>query len=220
MQRMDFLMQSVLDDLQSLLHSPSQVHSKSNGFLTLIENIPEIQSDDVAILEVSSQDDKTASVISLALSSSETLRVPVLIFSSVASALQMAYQFVSAVGRIDHSRLCTGTLLDSEWPRLTHTIERLRHLPIHIKCGTAVSLPVLDANARRLEKSVGQIGLLIVDIECLYEWKSFFRQKQLFSTCGRIDFIKQLAQKRKCRIALYSRPRKESNYDQHALNWI
>ena len=220
MQRMDFLMRTVLEDLQMPVRSPSKVASKSNNFITLADRDSDLQPDSVTVFEIGCEHQKTSNIISLALFSSEKLGFPVLIFSSETSSLQMARQFVSAVGRIDNLRLRAGSLSDSEWPRLTHTIERLRHLPIHIRCGSHVSLPKLDAAATRFEKNVGHIGLLILDIECLYEWKSFFRQKQLFPTNSRVDFIKQLAKKRKCRIALYSRSKQDSNYDRYALTLI
>jgi replicative DNA helicase len=59
--------------------------------------------------------------------------------------------------------LRTGKLTDEEWPRLTETIERLRAIQLHIDETPNLTPAELRANARRLARQCGKLGLIVVD---------------------------------------------------------
>jgi replicative DNA helicase len=85
------------------------------------------------------------------------------VFSMEMGAAQLAVRIVGSIGRIDQSHLRTGKLSDEEWPRLTEAIEKLRTISLHIDETAGLKTSELRANARRLARQCGQLGLIVVD---------------------------------------------------------
>src|SRR4030095_5456083 len=69
----------------------------------------------------------------------------------------------SSVGRLDQQRLRTGRLLDEDWPRLTNAIQKMHEAPLYIAETPALTAIALRARARRLARTCGKLGLIIVD---------------------------------------------------------
>jgi replicative DNA helicase len=72
-------------------------------------------------------------------------------------------RIVGSIGRINQGHLRSGKLTDDEWPRLTEAIEKLRHVSLHIDETPGLNPSVLRANARRLSRQCGKLGLIVVD---------------------------------------------------------
>ena len=89
--------------------------------------------------------------------------LPVAIFSMEMGASQLAVRIVGSIGRINQGHLRTGKLSADEWPRLTEAIERLRTVSLHIDETPGLSPSELRANARRLARQCGKLGLIVVD---------------------------------------------------------
>jgi replicative DNA helicase len=90
-------------------------------------------------------------------------QLPVAVFSMEMGASQLAVRIVGSIGRIDQTHLRTGKLTDEEWPRLTEAIERLRDVSLHIDETPGLNTSELRANARRLARQCGKMGLIVVD---------------------------------------------------------
>ena len=89
--------------------------------------------------------------------------LPVAVFSMEMGAAQLAVRIVGSIGRIDQGHLRTGKLTDEEWPRLTEAIEKLRNISLHIDETAGLTSSELRANARRLSRQCGKLGLIVVD---------------------------------------------------------
>jgi len=87
----------------------------------------------------------------------------VAVFSMEMGASQLAVRVVGSIGRIDQGHLRTGKLSDDEWPRLTEAIEKLRTVSLHIDETPGLTSSELRANARRLARQCGKMGLIVVD---------------------------------------------------------
>jgi replicative DNA helicase len=85
------------------------------------------------------------------------------VFSMEMGASQLAVRIVGSIGRIDQTHLRTGRLTDDEWPRLTEAIEKLRNISLHIDETPGLTTSELRANARRLARQCGKLGLIVVD---------------------------------------------------------
>jgi replicative DNA helicase len=70
---------------------------------------------------------------------------------------------VGSIGRIDQGHLRTGKLSDEEWPRLADAIDRLKTVSLHIDETPGLTTSELRANARRLARQCGKLGLIVVD---------------------------------------------------------
>ena len=76
---------------------------------------------------------------------------------------QLAVRIVGSIGRVNQGNLRTGKLTDEEWPRLTEAIEKLRTVSLHIDETPGLTPSELRANARRLARQCGKLGLIVVD---------------------------------------------------------
>jgi len=106
---------------------------------------------------------KTAFAINIAEHVALNEGLPVAVFSMEMGAAQLAVRIVGSIGRIDQGHLRTGKLTDEEWPRLTEAIEKLRTISLHIDETAGLTASELRANARRLARQCGKLGLIVVD---------------------------------------------------------
>jgi len=89
--------------------------------------------------------------------------MPVAVFSMEMGAGQLALRMLSSVGRLDQQRLRTGRLFDEDWPKLTAAIQKMHEAPLYIDETPAMNSIDLRARARRLARTCGRLGLIIVD---------------------------------------------------------
>jgi replicative DNA helicase len=78
------------------------------------------------------------------------------------SHLEITQRLLCAEARVDSSRLRTGRLLESDWPKVSHAIGRLGEAPIFIDDNPNVTVMDIRAKARRLKSREG-LGLVVVD---------------------------------------------------------
>ena len=76
---------------------------------------------------------------------------------------QLAMRMLGSVGRVDQHRLRTGRLLDEDWPRLTHAIQKMNDAQLFIDETPALNPMELRARSRRLARQCGQLGLIVID---------------------------------------------------------
>jgi len=122
-----------------------------------------LQAGDLVVLAARPSMGKTALAINIAEHVALHEGLPVAVFSMEMGAAQLAVRIVGSIGRIHQGRLRTGKLNDDEWPRLTEAIEKLRHVSLHIDETAGLTSAELRANARRLARQCGKLGLIVVD---------------------------------------------------------
>ncbi|MDR0275285.1 MAG: replicative DNA helicase [Burkholderiaceae bacterium] len=162
-QSMDALVVQLLDRVQEMADNPNDVTGVPTGFYDLDHMTAGLQKGDLVVLAARPSMGKTALAINIAEHVALGAELPVAVFSMEMSASQLAVRVVGSIGRIDQGHLRTGRLTDEEWPRLTEAIERLRKVSLHIDETPALTPSELRANARRLARQYGQLGLIVVD---------------------------------------------------------
>jgi len=88
---------------------------------------------------------------------------PVLIFSMEMPGEALALRMISSLGRLDHHRLRTGRLADSDWPRIGSVVNMLSQTKLFIDDTPALTPAELRTRARRLAREHGSLGLIVVD---------------------------------------------------------
>ena len=154
-QDMGSLVVTLLDRVQEMADNPNDVTGVPTGFYDLDRMTAGFQAGDLVVLAARPSMGKTALAINIA--------EHVALFSMEMGAAQLAVRVVGSIGRIDQSHLRTGKLTDDEWPRLTEAIERLRTVSLHIDESAGLNSAQLRANARRLARKCGKLGLIVVD---------------------------------------------------------
>ena len=162
-QAMESLVVKLLDRVQEMADNPNDVTGVPTGFYDLDRMTAGLQAGDLIVLAARPSMGKTALAINIAEHVALNEGLPVAVFSMEMGAAQLAVRIVGSIGRIDQGHLRTGRLSDEEWPRLSEAIEKLRTISLHIDETAGLSSSELRANARRLARQCGQLGLIVVD---------------------------------------------------------
>ena len=162
-QAMDSLVVQLLDRVQEMADNPNAVPGVPTGFIDLDRMTAGLQPGDLVVLAARPSMGKTAFAINIAEHVALHEQLPVAVFSMEMGASQLAVRIVGSIGRIDQGHLRTGKLTDEEWPRLTEAIEQLRNVSLHIDETPGLTPAELRANARRLARQCGKLGLIVVD---------------------------------------------------------
>ena len=162
-QGMESLVVDLLDRVQEMADNPNDVTGVPTGFIDLDRMTAGLQAGDLVVLAARPSMGKTAFAINIAEHVALNEGLPVAVFSMEMGAAQLAVRIVGSIGRIDQGHLRTGKLTDEEWPRLTEAIERLRNVSLHIDETPGLTPSELRANARRLARQCGKLGLIVVD---------------------------------------------------------
>ncbi len=162
-QSMESLVVKLLDRVQEMADNPNDITGVPTGFYDLDRMTSGLQAGDLVVLAARPSMGKTAFAINIAEHVALNEGLPVAVFSMEMGASQLAVRIVGSIGRIDQGHLRTGKLSDDEWPRLTEAIERLGSVSLHIDETPGLTTSELPANARRLARQCGKLGLIVVD---------------------------------------------------------
>ena len=160
---MDSLVSDVLRRAQDRAGSPLDITGIPTGFDELDCMTSGLQAGDLLILAARPSMGSTALSLNIAEHAALEEGLHVAIFSMGAAPSQLANRLVGSVSRIEQDRLRNGQLSDDEWSRLAMAAERLRNAPLHIDGTPGLSSREVCANARRLARQFGKLGLIVVD---------------------------------------------------------
>ena len=204
-QSMDTLVVSLLDRVQEMADNPNDVTGVPTGFYDLDRMTAGLQAGDLIVLAGRPSMGKTALAINIAEHVALHEGLPVAVFSMEMGAAQLAVRIVGSIGRIDQGHLRTGKLTDEEWPRLSEAIEKLRTISLHIDESAGVTPGELRANARRLARQCGQLGLIVVDYLQLMSGSAGSEGENRATELGEISRgLKMLAKELQCPVIALS----------------
>jgi len=203
-QGMETLVVNLLDRVQEMADNPNDVTGVPTGFYDLDRMTAGLQAGDLIVLAARPSMGKTALAINIAEHVALNEGLPVAVFSMEMGAAQLAVRIVGSIGRIDQGHLRTGKLTDEEWPRLSEAIEKLRTISLHIDESAGLNSSELRANARRLSRQCGQLGLIVVDYLQLMSGSSSDGENRA-TELGEISRgLKMLARELKCPVIALS----------------
>jgi replicative DNA helicase len=203
-QAMDSLVVKLLDRVQEMADNPNDVTGVPTGFYDLDRMTAGLQAGDLIVLAARPSMGNTALAINIAEHVALNEGLPVAVFSMEMGAAQLAVRIVGSIGRIDQGHLRTGKLTDDEWPRLSEAIEKLRTISLHIDESAGLTSSELRANARRLSRQCGQLGLIVVDYLQLMSGSSSDGENRA-TELGEISRgLKMLARELKCPVIALS----------------
>ena len=159
------LLTQVVERIDELYHrdSATDVTGVPTGFIDLDKMTSGMQAGDLVIVAGRPSMGKTAFSLNIGEHVAVEQGLPVAVFSMEMAGTQLAMRMLGSVGRLDQHRLRTGRLLDEDWPRLTHAIQRMNDAQLFIDETPALNPMELRARSRRLARQCGQLGLIIID---------------------------------------------------------
>ena len=136
------ILKDTFKTIEKLFDRKELVTGVPTGFNDLDTMTAGLQSGDLVIVAGRPSMGKTAFCLNLvenAAIHSETA-IPTLIFSLEMSKEQLVQRLLCSVSRVDASRLRTGHLGESDWPKLTNGAGMLSEAPIYIDDTPAISM--------------------------------------------------------------------------------
>lgn len=203
-QSMDALVVELLDRVTEMAENPNDITGVRTGFHDFDKMTSGLQPGDMIVLAARPSMGKTSLAINIAEHVALNEGLPVAVFSMEMGASQLAVRIVGSIGRIDQGHLRTGKLSDEEWPRLTEAIEKLRTVSLHIDETPGLSTSELRANARRLARQYGRLGLIVVDYLQLMSTSSSGDENRATAVGEISRGLKMLAKELKCPVIALS----------------
>ena len=155
----------VMERIDYLYHrdNPSDVTGVPTGFADLDEKTAGLQPGDLIIVAGRPSMGKTAFALNIAEHVAVDNGLPVAVFSMEMGGTQLAMRMLGSISRVDQHRMRTGRLNDDEWQKLSSAMGKLHEAPIHIDETAALNSLELRSRARRLRRTCGKLGLIVVD---------------------------------------------------------
>jgi len=204
-QSIDALVIENLDEIQRLADDPKAVTGTSTGFTDLDKLTSGLQDGDLVILAARPSMGKTSLAINIAENVALNDGSPVAVFSMEMGASQLSKRVLGSIGRINQSNLKSGNLSDDEWTRLSEAVEKLRTASIHIDETAGLTPSTLRAEARRLARKCGKLGLIVVDYVQLMSGSGVSTSENRATELGEISRgLKMLAKELQCPVIALS----------------
>lgn len=180
------IMKDTFKTIERLYDRKELITGIPTGFADLDMMTAGLQGGDLVIVAARPSMGKTAFCLNVA--EYAALRAekpsPVVIFSLEMSKEQLVQRMLCSVSRVDASRLRTGHLGESDWPKLTNGAGLLSDAPIFIDDTPSISVLELRAKARRL-KAEHDLGMVVVDYLQLMQGRNAENRQQEISEISR-----------------------------------
>ena len=163
--------------IEQLYEKKELITGIPSGFKDLDRKTAGFQNADLIIVAGRPSMGKTALCLNMAQHAAITAKVPTAIFSLEMSKEQLAIRMLCSEGRVDSSRLRSGFLSESDWPKLTMAAGALSDAQIFIDDSPAISVLELRAKARRLKADRG-LGLIMIDYLQLMKGRSGVERRE------------------------------------------
>jgi replicative DNA helicase len=157
------LLKSAVAQIEERYKSDSSLTGLSTGFEHLDTMTTGLQPSDLVIVAARPSMGKTSFAMNLVEHSILNSDKPSLVFSMEMPAESLIMRLLSAVGRIDQTRLRTGKLEDADWSKLSHAAGQLKDKKLFIEDAPALSPTEINSRARRIAREHGQLGLIMID---------------------------------------------------------
>lgn len=159
------VLSEVLDQINDLYHrdQKDEVTGVSTGFYELDRMTAGMQKGDLVIVAGRPSMGKTSFAMNIAEHVAINEELPVAVFSMEMGAKQLGMRILGSVGKLNQGRLRTGQLQDDDWERLTVALEKMHETQLYIDETPALTAMDLRARARRLSRTCGGLGLIVID---------------------------------------------------------
>jgi replicative DNA helicase len=149
------------DRLDSLHKDKNRLRGVPTGFQGLDNILAGMQKSDLIILAARPSMGKTTLALNIAQNVAKA-GIPVGIFSLEMSKEQLIDRLLSSESGIDSWKLRTGSLDDSDFPKINEAMAVLSEAPIYIDDSASTNVMEIRTKARRLQ-SEHDLGLLVID---------------------------------------------------------
>ena len=156
------IVKSSFKTLERLYEKKELITGVPSGFTELDQMTAGFQPSDLIVVAGRPGMGKTAFCLNIAQYAAIEKKVPAALFSLEMSKEQLVIRLLCSEAQVEGTRLRTGFLSESDWPRLTLAAGNLSDAPIFIDDTPALTVLEMRAKARRLNAEHG-LGLIVID---------------------------------------------------------
>ena len=167
-----------VSNLEKLSMKPGMVTGVSSGFTDLDNMTAGFQPSDLIILAARPSMGKTSFALDIARYVSLHEKIPTAMFSLEMSKQQLGVRLLCSQARVDSSKVRTGYLAKSDWPKVHEAGSKLSDAKMFIDDSAALSVLDVRARARRLAAEQ-PLGLIIIDYLQLMHGRGGTESRQL-----------------------------------------
>ncbi|WP_158903124.1 replicative DNA helicase [Burkholderia sp. L27(2015)] len=159
------LLSKVVERIDELYHqdNASDITGTPTGFVDLDRMTSGMHGGELIIVAGRPSMGKTSLAMNIGEYVGVEYGLPVAVFSMEMPGTQLATRMLGSVGRLDAHRLRTGKLIDEDWPKLTHAMQKMSEAQIFIDESGGLNPMELRSRARRLSRQCGKLGLIVID---------------------------------------------------------
>jgi replicative DNA helicase len=150
------------DRLDTLHKDKHSIRGVPTGFRGLDDKLAGLQKSDLIILAARPSMGKTTLALNIAQHVAVKEGIPVGIFSLEMSKEQLIDRLLAAESGVDSWKLRTGSLEDSDFPKINNAMATLSDAPIFIDDSPMANVMEMRTKARRLQ-SEHDLGLIVID---------------------------------------------------------
>jgi replicative DNA helicase len=163
--------------LERLYEKKELITGVPSGFKELDRLTAGFQASDLIIVAGRPSMGKTAFCLNIAQYAAVEKRIPVAIFSLEMSKEQLGIRMLCSEAHVEGTRLRTGFLNESDWPKLTIAAGNLSEAPIYIDDIAALTALELRAKTRRL-RAEHDLGMVVIDYLQLMKGRTRVESRQ------------------------------------------
>ncbi|MBN2675701.1 MAG: replicative DNA helicase [Alphaproteobacteria bacterium] len=165
-------LQKSLEMTEYALKMDGNLSGLSTGFYGLDKKLGGLHGSDLIILAARPAMGKSTLAFNIAFNAANEvlndrcpskLKGPVVFFSLEMSSDQISSRILASTTDISASRMRTGDINENEFSKLTQHARAIGEVPLFIDDTAGISVPAIRTRARRLKRTHGGLGLIIID---------------------------------------------------------
>ena len=167
-QPINAVLQDTFDMIEKLCTEKKEVTGITTGFKDLNKKINGLQRTDLILLAARPAMGKTAFSLNLVQNAALKGDASVAVFSLEMSKEQLVQRMLSAQSNVELSKIKTGTLGESDWPRIIDGMAVLSEAKIFIDDTPGIKISEIRSKCGRLKMEIG-LDLILIDYLQLME---------------------------------------------------
>jgi replicative DNA helicase len=152
-----------LDRIEELGKRGSAITGVATGYHELDKILLGLQPSSLTIVGARPGMGKTSFALGILAHVGVVVQRPALLFSLEMGHLELTQRMLASEAEVNGQNLQTGQIRTQDWPKLGTAVTRLSNAPIFIDDNPNVTVMDIRARARRLKKSEGDLGLVVID---------------------------------------------------------
>ncbi len=152
-----------LDRIQELGERGSDLTGVPTGYHELDKILLGLQKSSLVIVGARPGMGKTSFALGILAHVGVVAQKPALLFSLEMGHLELTQRLLASEAEVNGQSLQTGRIRTQDWAKIGTAVTRLSNAPIFIDDNPNATVMDIRARARRLKKSEGELGVVIVD---------------------------------------------------------